>query len=143
MSVDPWRWLVGPQGSGSLLQRCYINQVVGMIRINDHSDSVITYYIRWYAVHSIPTFSIILISHDIEFLSRSYFLLKIMLATILTSISDGIMLYAVYCMLLPVHALIIKSQILSMVKCIWSLFAFHPYKLVQVKSAHSLFWQQW
>ena len=89
-----------------------------MVRINDHSDSVITYYIRWYAVHSIPTFSIILTSHDIELLSRSYFPLKITLATIFTSISDGIMLYAVYCMLLPVHTLIVKSQLLSMVKCI-------------------------
>ena len=32
-----------------------------------HSDSVIAYYTRWYAVHSVPTFiSVILTSRDVE-----------------------------------------------------------------------------
>ena len=32
----------------------------------DHSNSVIAYYTRWYAVHSVPTSYIRYTSHDIE-----------------------------------------------------------------------------
>ena len=56
-----------------------------MIKYN-HSDSVIAYYTRWYAVHSVPTLSLHHVTSNL--VSYFYFLLKIMLGTISTSISE-------------------------------------------------------
>ena len=56
-------------------------------------DSVIAYYTRWYAVHSVPTFICypnILMSRDIESCITLLFSIEIMLGMISTSISDGI-----------------------------------------------------
>ena len=64
----------------------------------DYSDSVISYYTTWYAVHSVTTsylcsnfLSPLSLHHvTLNLVSCFYFLLKLMLATISTSVSDGI-----------------------------------------------------
>ena len=75
--------------------------------------------------------SVILTSHDIESYTIFFFLLKSILATIFTSVADGIRSVFIHdsvCYCWCIH-------------CVFSRFpAFHLYKLVQVTSAHSFVW---
>ena len=89
----------------------------------DHSDSVITYYTRWYAVHSIPTsyVSPLSLHHVTLNLVSRLFSIENLLAVICTSVSDiiqrVIMLYTGWCVLLLVHTLLLVNAFASSSVC--------------------------